>query len=37
MSLIETLIAIILSPFVVMAVYAALYTVYAIVKKVIGR
>jgi hypothetical protein len=37
MSLIETLIVIILSPFAVLAAYAALYTVYAIIKKVIGR
>ena len=36
MSLIETLIVIILSPFAVLAAYAALCTVYAIIKKVIG-
>jgi hypothetical protein len=37
MSLIETLIIIILSPFAVLAAYAVLCMVYAIVKKVIGR
>lgn len=37
MSLIETLIVIILSPFAVLAAYVALLTIIEIAKKVIGR